>query len=90
MKYDSFDLSDTAKRVILLAERLPNVWTKIYMNNLYNSKKLFSALFEAKCLGHGVTRPSGRGIPDGMKQAIELMLRIWNIGYLHILLTNPL
>ncbi len=28
VKYDSFDLSDTAKRVIWLAERLPNVWTK--------------------------------------------------------------
>ena len=75
VKYDSFDLSDTAKRVIWLAERLPNVWTKIYMDNLYNSKKLFSALFEAKCLGHEVTRPSGRGIPDGIKQAVELNVK---------------
>jgi hypothetical protein len=74
-KYDRMDLSDTAKRVIWLAERLPNVWTRIYMDNLFNSQKLFSALYIAKCLGHGVARATGRGIPDGIKQAVELNVK---------------
>ena len=29
-EYNHLDLSDTAKRVIWLAERLPNLWTRIY------------------------------------------------------------
>jgi hypothetical protein len=41
------------------------------MDNLYNSQKLYSALYLAKCLGHGVARATGRGIPDGIKQPIE-------------------
>jgi hypothetical protein len=48
-QYKHMDLSDTAKRVIWLAERLPNLWTRIYMDNLFNSEKLFSALMLAKC-----------------------------------------
>jgi hypothetical protein len=71
-KYDRFGLSDTAKRVIWLVERLPNVWTRVYMDNLFNSHKLYSALYTAKCLGHGVVRATGRGFPDGIKQSIEL------------------
>ena len=42
------------------------------MDNLFNSQKLFTALYLAKCLGHGVVHPTGRGIPDGIKQPIEL------------------
>ena len=42
------------------------------MDNLFNSQKLFSALYIAKCLGHGVTRATGRGIPDQIKQAVEM------------------
>jgi hypothetical protein len=42
------------------------------MDNLYNSQKLFSALYIGKCLGHGIARPIGRGIPDGINQAVEL------------------
>ena len=71
-EYDHLQLSDTAKRVVWLAERLPNVWTRVYMDSLFNSQKRFSALYIAKCLGHGVCRPTGRGIPDGIKQPIEL------------------
>jgi hypothetical protein len=70
-KYDHLELSDTAKRVVWLVERLPNVWTRIYMDNLYNSQKLYSALYLAKCLGHGVARATGHGIPDEIKQPIE-------------------
>jgi hypothetical protein len=28
-------------RVVWLAERLPNHWTRLYMDNLFNSEKLF-------------------------------------------------
>ena len=42
------------------------------MDNLFKSQKLFSALHLANCLGHGMCRPTGRGIPDGIKQPIEL------------------
>jgi hypothetical protein len=48
------------------------VWTHVYMDNLFNSQKLFSALYIAKFLGHGVCHPTGRGIPNGIKQPIEL------------------
>ena len=45
------------------------------MDNLFNSEKLFTALMIAKCLAHGVARPTGRGVPDGIKQAIELNVK---------------
>jgi hypothetical protein len=66
-QHNRLDLSDTAKRVIWL-----DVWTHIYMDNLFNSQKLFSPLWIDKFLGHGVARATGRGIPDGIKQAVEL------------------
>jgi hypothetical protein len=52
---DSRELArPTAKRVVWLALLLPNEWTRIYMDNLLNSKKLFAALYQAKALAHGV------------------------------------
>jgi hypothetical protein len=48
------NLSPTAQRVICLALRLPNVWSRIFMDNLFNSQKLFTGLYLAKCLAHGV------------------------------------
>ena len=42
------------------------------MDNLFNSHKLYSVLYTAKCLGHGVVHATGRGFPDGIKQSIEL------------------
>ncbi len=35
-KYKHLELLDTAKHVVWLAERLPNVWTCVYMDNLFN------------------------------------------------------
>lgn len=70
-KYKHLDLSPTAKRVVWLAESLKNEWTRIFMDNLFNSRKLFTALFIALCLGHGVTRKSGRGLPPAVLQAEE-------------------
>lgn len=65
------DLSPTAKRVVWLALRVPNEWTRIYMDNLFNSKKLFAALYQAKALAHGVARTSHRGLPNLIIQREE-------------------
>jgi len=48
------DLSPTAQGVIWLALRLPNIWSRIFMDNLFNSRNLFTGLDLAKCLAHGV------------------------------------
>lgn len=46
-----------------LAKWLPNMWIET-----------FSALYLINCLGlgHSITCPSGHGIPNGIKQQIEL------------------
>jgi hypothetical protein len=65
-EYDQLDLLDTVKCFVWLAEQLPNIWTRIYMNKFYNSQKFCFALFITKCLGHGIACPTGWGIPDGI------------------------
>ena len=50
-----------AKRVVWLAKQLPNKWTLIFMDNLFNSQKLFTALYKAQALVHGVARPRPNG-----------------------------
>jgi hypothetical protein len=35
-KYKGLDLAPLAKQVVYLAERLPNKWTQVYMDNLFN------------------------------------------------------
>jgi hypothetical protein len=71
LKYKHLDLSPTARRVVYLAERLPNKWTRVYMDNLFNSQKLYTALYMAETLGHGVARTSGRGVPLSIIQREE-------------------
>ena len=70
-KYKNLDLSPTACRVVWLAKRLPNQWGRLYMDNLFNSEKLFSALYMAECLVHGVVRTNGRGFPPSTIQREE-------------------
>jgi hypothetical protein len=41
------------------------------MDNLFNSVKLFSALYRAEALAHGVARTNGRGVPAGIIQKEE-------------------
>jgi hypothetical protein len=62
-EFKHLQLSLTARRVVWLASCLPNKRTRIFMDNLFNSVKLFQALYEAKALGHGVARTSARGVP---------------------------
>jgi hypothetical protein len=49
------DLSPTARRVIYLMMQLPNMWTRVYMDNLFNSRKLYTAAYKVGCLCQGVT-----------------------------------
>jgi hypothetical protein len=70
-EFDHLKLSPTAKRVVWLVLRLPNNWTNVFMDNLFNSQKLFTALYLAKALGHGVARTNGRGIPPSVIQKEE-------------------
>jgi hypothetical protein len=62
-KYKHLDLLPTAHQVVWLAEQLPNKWTRIFMDNLFNSQKLFSALHIAELVAHGVARMLGQGLP---------------------------
>jgi hypothetical protein len=57
-EFKHLQLSPTAWHVVWLASCLPNEWTRIFKDNLFNSVKLFQALYEAKALGHGVARTS--------------------------------
>ncbi len=38
------------------------------MDNLFNSRKLFTGLYLAKCLAHGVVQTTGRGLPPSVRQ----------------------
>jgi len=64
-------LSPLASCVVWLARRLPNKWTRVYMDNLFNSVKLFTALYRERTLAHGVVRTHGRGLPDAVIQREE-------------------
>ncbi len=70
-QYKHLDLSPTARRVVWLASRLPNQWTRIYMDILFNLQKLFTALHIAEALAHGVARTNGRGVPPSIIQKEE-------------------
>jgi len=49
---------------------------RIFMDNLFNSQKLFSALYLAQALAHSVARTNGRGIPPSIIQQEEKNLRL--------------
>jgi hypothetical protein len=70
-EFKDLELSPTARRVVWLAQRLPNKWTSIFMDNLFNSVKLYSALYRANALAHGVARTNGRGVPAAIIQKEE-------------------
>ena len=67
-EFDHLNLSPTAKRIVYLAQRLPNNWTRLYMDNLFNSVKLYSALYLTKTLAHGVCRTNHRGLAQSIIQ----------------------
>ena len=58
-------LSPLHSRVAGLVSQLPDQNYTLGMDNLYNSAKFFRYLYSTKqkVMGHGVTRPSGRGVP---------------------------
>ena len=67
-EFKHLGLSPTARRVVWLAQQLPNEWTEIYMDNIFNLRKLFTALYLAKALAHGAVCTSGRGLPASVLQ----------------------
>ena len=69
--YSDLKLPPTAIRVVWLVEQLPNKWKMVYMDNHFNSYKLFAALYCASTLAHGVVRTSGRGFPSSIQQNEE-------------------
>ena len=71
LKYKHLALAPLACRIVWLAERLPNRWTRLYMDNLYNSEKLFSALFIEESIAHGVVRMHAHGFPPDILQKEE-------------------
>ena len=67
-RFNDLQLSNTAKRVVYLLLQLPNLWTHCFMDNLFNSRRLFTAAYRAKVLCHGVVRHHGRGVPEEVIQ----------------------
>jgi hypothetical protein len=55
----------------LLVSCLPNQWRQIYMENLFNSKKLYKALYKTEALVYGVAHTNGQGIPPWIIQKEE-------------------
>jgi hypothetical protein len=70
-QYKHFELSPTARQVVWLASRLPNQWTRIYRDNLFNLQKLFTALHIAEALAHGVACTNRRRVPPLIIQKEE-------------------
>ena len=46
------------------------------MDNLFNSQKLFTALYRTHALAHGVARTNGRGIPHSIIQREEKNVKL--------------
>ena len=67
---ETFKCSPLHARVIGLISQLPHKYYTLGMDNLYNSAKLCRLCYSLpqKVMVHGVTRPSGRGIPSIVKQ----------------------
>ena len=65
-----FECSPLNSRVLGLISQLKHKYYTLGMDNLYNSTKLCRAAYSMpqKVMVHGVTRPSGRGIPPCVKQ----------------------
>jgi hypothetical protein len=69
------DLSPTAMHVIWLALCLPYVWTRIFIDNIFNSRKLFKMLHMAQCLVHSIMQTTGCGLPLSVRQLEEKNVR---------------
>ena len=65
------NLCNTSEQVIWLIQQLKNNWSRIYMDNLFNSVALYKAAYEEKALMHGVCRTNGRGLPQTVIQREE-------------------
>ena len=70
-KYNDLELFQTGRQFIFLMIQLPNIWSHIFMDNLFNSCKLFTAAYRANALCHGVVRSYGHGVPEAVMMKEE-------------------
>jgi hypothetical protein len=70
------DLSPRAMCVSWVALCPPNVWTRIFMENLFNSWKLFMVLHMAQCFAHGTVQTTGHGLPPSVRELKEKNMRV--------------
>jgi hypothetical protein len=70
-QFKHLELSPMARQIVWLASHLPNSWMRIFMDNLFNSQTLFTALHICKTLGHSVACINGPGIPPSIIQKEE-------------------
>jgi hypothetical protein len=66
-------LSPTARRVIYLMQQFPIMWTRVYMDNIFNSQNLHTDVYAIKCLCQGVCRTWGPGVPDQIVQWLHCL-----------------
>ncbi|KAK3288696.1 hypothetical protein CYMTET_3835 [Cymbomonas tetramitiformis] len=60
--------SDLHNRCLYLIKRLKFQWTRIYMDNLFTSRRFLQWGYEEKVLMAGVARATARGVPDCVVQ----------------------
>jgi hypothetical protein len=65
------NLLPTAMHVVRLALCNPNGRLRTFINNLFNSRKLFMELFMAKWLTHSVMQTTGHDFPPLLRQLKE-------------------
>ena len=70
-RFNDLHLLATAKHVVYLLLKLPHLWTHVFVDNLFNSCKLYTAAYRAKKLCHRVVRHHGRGVPEHVVQKAE-------------------
>ncbi|KAK3251406.1 hypothetical protein CYMTET_21062 [Cymbomonas tetramitiformis] len=61
--------SDLHNRCLLLVKRLKFDWNRIWMDNLFTSRRFIQWGYQEKVLMGGVARPHARGVPESVIQS---------------------
>lgn len=67
-------LLNMGKRVIALICMLKQSWTKVCMDNFFNSVELARAAYREEALMHGVARTSRRRLPS---EVVQAEVKVW-------------
>eukprot|EP00854_Cymbomonas_tetramitiformis_P023941 gene23941-29050_t len=62
------DASELHNRCLMLIKRFKFEWTRVYMDNLFVSRRFFQWAYHEKVLMAGVARATARGVPDSVVQ----------------------